>query len=523
MQTTYLIFLAKLIGKDIEDFILWRLKEEKRMKVKELKNGQREQFTVFLRSITQRESRNGAYCEMEIKPKEEEVLTVRMWSVDKDALLSIVSEMSPVKMQLKADEYAGRISYIATKVEPAPDCKDVSIFAEHANQSSETMFTSLAALLSKYGKDHGKIGLKLIQEENERLYRAAGAKTIHHNYYGGLLQHLLNVTRICTATASYVETKEFLSVRSKTARQVLQKIFEYWKSETGPYADLVKGVFNSALRACHLSEDARIKLIAMRLAEKLLPIYHEYMDEQVLNKNLVMAAISLRSVSVLSNSPMADIIGVGPADCLIVKPFVNEDTDMILHCLISSNEGEKKPAFAEAYAADQLIEMARNLYTLLQCEEDEEVVQTKLNQTKENLSQVIVAAAVHDIGKLDELDTDALGVADYTLDGALYGHTMISIDKVLAKAKELEIDLSSISVLLSCIASHHGKQEWGAFVEAETFEQKLLHQADMMDSRMEIYLRAERKLEIGDADDQMRRFVGNLIYRPGKKRTLEAK
>lgn len=37
------------------------------------------------------------------------------------------------------------------------------------------------------------------------------------------------------------------------------------------------------------------------------------------------------------------------------------------------------------------------------------------------------AVILHDIGKLQELDTDATGVAEYTVDGNLFGHTLLAI------------------------------------------------------------------------------------------------
>ena len=46
------------------------------------------------------------------------------------------------------------------------------------------------------------------------------------------------------------------------------------------------------------------------------------------------------------------------------------------------------------------------------------------------------AVILHDIGKLQELDTDATGVAEYTVDGNLFGHTLLAIEMIDRKSFE---------------------------------------------------------------------------------------
>lgn len=52
---------------------------------------------------------------------------------------------------------------------------------------------------------------------------------------------------------------------------------------------------------------------------------------------------------------------------------------------------------------------------------------------------LLAGTALHDIGKLSELETDNLGVADYSVDGNLFGHSLIGCEMV-TKAACLYLD-----------------------------------------------------------------------------------
>lgn len=77
------------------------------------------------------------------------------------------------------------------------------------------------------------------------------------------------------------------------------------------------------------------------------------------------------------------------------------------------------------------------------------------------------AVILHDIGKLQELDTDATGVAEYTVDGNLFGHTLLAIEMIDRKNFENPTyPAEKIRLLKHCIAAHHGQLEYGAITHA---------------------------------------------------------
>ena len=105
---------------------------------------------------------------------------------------------------------------------------------------------------------------------------------------------------------------------------------------------------------------------------------------------------------------------------------------------------------------------------------------------------LLAGIALHDIGKLRELETTPLGTADYTAEGNLFGHLAIGlqmIDECVAKqvleyGGNCPYDRTQLDALKHIVASHHGKMEWGALTEPKTLEAQMCFGIDYMDARM---------------------------------------
>lgn len=97
------------------------------------------------------------------------------------------------------------------------------------------------------------------------------------------------------------------------------------------------------------------------------------------------------------------------------------------------------------------------------------------------------ATLLHDMEKTREYT----GVTNtqFTEDGKLMGHIFLSgaevfhLWKVIA-AKYPDMDTSKVPLMIHAILAHHGKLEWGSPVAPITKDAEILHQIDMMDSRM---------------------------------------
>ena len=99
---------------------------------------------------------------------------------------------------------------------------------------------------------------------------------------------------------------------------------------------------------------------------------------------------------------------------------------------------------------------------------------------------LLAGVLLHDVGKADAYALDeGLGHSD---DGRLVGHILRGSLLVERAAAELDFPADALQQLLHLIASHHGTQEWGSPVVPRTLEAVLLHQIDLLDSRVGGYL-----------------------------------
>jgi len=141
-----------------------------------------------------------------------------------------------------------------------------------------------------------------------------------------------------------------------------------------------------------------------------------------------------------------------------------------------------------------------------------------------NRELLVCGTALHDIGKIEELSTSELGTANYTPDGRLFGHALIGIemiDKMVAEADSAAgretYNREDVRLLKHLIASHHGTLEWGAITLPAVPEAMVLHNIDMIDSRMYMYEEGLASTKPGSVSDYINGIAGDgrsTIYRP---------
>lgn len=100
-----------------------------------------------------------------------------------------------------------------------------------------------------------------------------------------------------------------------------------------------------------------------------------------------------------------------------------------------------------------------------------------------NKDLLISGTLLHDMGKTAEYQS-AGGFA-FTEDGRLVGHIVRAIVLIETAAAALDFPEEDLRQLIHLIASHHGRLEWGSPVTPKTLEAILLHQIDLLDSRVQ--------------------------------------
>lgn len=139
-------------------------------------------------------------------------------------------------------------------------------------------------------------------------------------------------------------------------------------------------------------------------------------------------------------------------------------------------------------------------------------------------------AALHDIGKLSELDTNEFGASEYTLGGSMLGHSLIGVEMVERTVADMTAECGIVDddndvrvakrqerllALKHMIASHHGKQEYGAITKPCVAEAMALHIIDLLDSRMEIFEEEMVNVQPGERTQSGNYALdGVRIYRP---------
>ncbi|NMB35033.1 MAG: HD domain-containing protein [Firmicutes bacterium] len=109
---------------------------------------------------------------------------------------------------------------------------------------------------------------------------------------------------------------------------------------------------------------------------------------------------------------------------------------------------------------------------------------TKLYPSELDRSLLVTAAILHDIGKVEEYDSQSF-IFEQTDKGRLLGHITIGLEilrGLLAKVPQFP---ENIKIQLEhALISHHGEKEWGSPEIPKTFESFTLFHADLFSARL---------------------------------------
>jgi 3'-5' exoribonuclease len=100
-----------------------------------------------------------------------------------------------------------------------------------------------------------------------------------------------------------------------------------------------------------------------------------------------------------------------------------------------------------------------------------------------NKNLLVSGTLLHDMGKTMEYSID--GSFGFSEDGRLVGHIVRGVVLIEKAAAELKFPPDELQQLIHLIVSHHGALEWGSPVKPKTLEAILLHQLDLLDSRVQ--------------------------------------
>lgn len=131
-----------------------------------------------------------------------------------------------------------------------------------------------------------------------------------------------------------------------------------------------------------------------------------------------------------------------------------------------------------------------------------------------NVSMVVAATVLHDIGKIRELSYHPVE-AKYTKVGCLVGHVLLGRDMVREAARQIEgFPEETLLLLEHAILAHHGKREFGAPILPQTIEALIVSYIDDIDAKINAVARERiRSTTDGDFTDKVYALENRKIYK----------
>ncbi|MCK8061375.1 MULTISPECIES: 3'-5' exoribonuclease YhaM family protein [unclassified Fusibacter] len=133
-----------------------------------------------------------------------------------------------------------------------------------------------------------------------------------------------------------------------------------------------------------------------------------------------------------------------------------------------------------------------------------------------NLDLLKAGIILHDLCKIDEMATNALGlVSEYTKEGNFLGHITIGIQLIGEKGKSLHIDEEVVLLIQHMLLSHHYFPEYGSPKKPMFLEAELLHHIDMIDARIYDIGKAVRDTPKGEFSEPVWSMEKRRLYNHG--------
>lgn len=483
------------------------------MNIRELNVNDRGTFTMLLESVSQKIGKNGGpYCVLTLKPSMRDAsVEARMWNCDRTSVIATTPEMSVVDVAVTCGEYNGAKNYVADSM-IVNTRVDRRTFIEESEIRGDIMYNYVvkgAESTCFAGRPERDILMKLYNEHQSRLTVWPAAVNVHHNYIGGLMMHSGIVARGTTLFFKTLSPKIVSSVMDVDAGKVVDGLAGLINkhSFSDRAAALIGGYFGKSLTAAPVA--VKRKYLVANFVCALETTY------RFLNRDILFTALLYRDVHNLTADPLAQVIGSAPADVRTFKKDLrafgfgeDEFSRMVEHCLLVDMGNAIKPVIPEAFF-------------LLYAEKLADLAIRNAGNEQLDICTAYIGAALHDIGKVAEYNSDEFGKAEFSTDGRLFGHSMIGVDMIISCADELGIDPVSINKLLNCVASHHDKKEWGALTAPVCQEAEIVATMDYIDSHMDIYRRRAEASEPGEFNDDSLRLAGVRVYRPDFQKPVQ--
>ena len=194
-------------------------------------------FLLLKKSELKLTKQNKQYLFLELRDKST-ALSANMWDNFSD-IYSNLKTGDMVKVSGSIDEFQGtpQIKIISVRMATPKDGVSVSDFLARSKRNIEEMKTELFSRIAKFNNRYLKMLMEQIFNENNfaKFSSAPAGKSWHHSYLSGLLEHTLELIKICDLMCSiHPEINRDLVVSGalmhdfgKTEELSYSSVFEY--------------------------------------------------------------------------------------------------------------------------------------------------------------------------------------------------------------------------------------------------------------------------------------------------------
>ena len=197
---------------------------------------------------------------------------------------------------------------------------------------------------------------------------------------------------------------------------------------------------------------------------------------------------------------------------ILGKAEAFSDQDLKKLCVKVLQENREKLMYYPAAQKNHHAEMAGLLYHVKRMLMNGE----RMCQVYTNLNADLVMAGVilHDMEKLNEIESNELGISSgYSFEGQMLGHLIQGIKVLDRLTEELDFPKEKAIMLEHMILSHHYEPEFGSPEKPLFPEAEILHYLDMIDARMFDMQDALDKTEPGEFSDRVWTLDNRRLYK----------
>lgn len=190
-----------------------------------------------------------------------------------------------------------------------------------------------------------------------------------------------------------------------------------------------------------------------------------------------------------------------------------EDEHLKTICIKLLSENKERLMYYPAAQKNHHAQLAGLLYHIKRMLMNGE----RMCQVYTNLNADLVATGVilHDMEKLNEIDSNELGISTgYSFEGQLLGHLVQGIKSIEKVAEEIGMPKEKTIMLEHMILTHHYEPEFGSPKKPMFPEAEILHYLDIIDARMFDMADALQGVQPGDFSDRVWTLDNRKIYKP---------